>query len=58
MWTGYTYSQVSGTEVLNYVDYLIDGKYEKDLPTKKPYRGSDNQVRWKKAGEIQFVMID
>lgn len=58
MWTGYTYSQVSDLEVLNYVDYLIDGKYEKDLPTKKAYRGSDNQIRWKNTGSIQFKMID
>ena len=31
------------SKLLPYIDVLIDGKYEKDLPTKKPFRGSDNQ---------------
>ncbi|XLM22822.1 anaerobic ribonucleoside-triphosphate reductase activating protein, partial [Chromobacterium piscinae] len=26
-----------------FVDVLIDGSYRQDLPTSKPWRGSDNQ---------------
>ena len=48
VWTGYTYEQILnnryGTKMLNYIDILIDGKFEedkKDLNLK--YRGSSNQ---------------
>jgi anaerobic ribonucleoside-triphosphate reductase activating protein len=44
MWTGYVYSDVKDLEVMKHIDVLIDGKYEKDNPTKKLWRGSDNQV--------------
>ncbi len=42
MWTGYTYKDVEHLEVMRYVDVLIDGKYEQDLPP-APWRGSNNQ---------------
>ena len=47
MWTGYTYDEVAigdYSEILRYVDVLIDGKFEeakKDLNLE--YRGSTNQ---------------
>lgn len=43
VWTGYTFDQIKDSPILQYVDVLIDGKYQKDNPTTKPWRGSDNQ---------------
>ena len=47
LWTGYTLEALQAdperSKLLPYIDVPIDGKYEKDLPTKKPFRGSDNQ---------------
>ena len=56
VYTGYTFDQVP-QRVLDLVDMIIDGKYEKDLPTKKPFRGSDNQHYYAKK-DGQWVMID
>ncbi|KUM01877.1 anaerobic ribonucleoside-triphosphate reductase activating protein [Chromobacterium subtsugae] len=43
LWTGYDYEEVRELEILRFVDVLIDGRYRRDLPTSKPWRGSDNQ---------------
>ncbi|QEL55206.1 anaerobic ribonucleoside-triphosphate reductase activating protein [Chromobacterium paludis] len=43
LWTGYRHEDVADLELLHYVDVLIDGPYRQDLPTVKPWRGSDNQ---------------
>lgn len=47
LFTGYTYEQIKNdvlrSPVLESIDYLVDGRFEKDNPTKKPFRGSDNQ---------------
>ncbi|QPI17920.1 anaerobic nucleotide reductase subunit [Pectobacterium phage POP12] len=47
MWTGYTMEQAIKNplrkEILQYVDFLMDGKYDQKKPTRKPFRGSDNQ---------------
>ncbi|MXR36156.1 anaerobic ribonucleoside-triphosphate reductase activating protein [Craterilacuibacter sinensis] len=43
LWTGYRYEDIGTLALLRYIDVLIDGKYEQDLPTTKPWRGSDNQ---------------
>lgn len=50
MWSGYTFTELEQkySDILNYVDTVIDGCYQKDKPTKKPHRGSDNQIRWEK----------
>lgn len=56
VYTGYTFDQIP-QKILDLVDMIIDGKYEKDLPTKKPFRGSDNQHYYEKK-DGQWVMID
>ncbi|EOD81390.1 Ribonucleotide reductase of class III (anaerobic), activating protein [Grimontia indica] len=47
MWTGYTLANLSDAqrEVVNYVDVLVDGKFEKVLADPSlPWRGSSNQI--------------
>lgn len=56
VYTGYTFDQVP-QRILDLVDVILDGKYEKDNPTKKPFRGSDNQHYYEKK-DGQWVMID
>lgn len=45
VYTGYTYESIieSHKTCLSLIDVLIDGEYKRDLPTKKKFRGSDNQ---------------
>lgn len=47
IWTGFKFEDVQDDPIVNrifeLVDVVIDGKYEKDNPTQKPWRGSDNQ---------------
>lgn len=47
LYTGYTLGQLQNDllrqPILVEIDILVDGKYEKDKPTKKPFRGSSNQ---------------
>lgn len=48
LWTGYDiveYEAIVGK--LPDVDYIIDGRYDSDLPTTKKWRGSDNQRMFK-----------
>ncbi|WP_105492237.1 anaerobic ribonucleoside-triphosphate reductase activating protein [Escherichia coli] len=47
VYTGFTFEHISD-DVLELADIIIDGKYVKDMPTKKPFRGSDNQRMFKK----------
>jgi len=49
MWSGNKLEVISKKheELLRYVDVLIDGQYDINRPTSKPYRGSDNQKMWK-----------
>ncbi len=44
VWTGYLYEEVKDSPVLEYVDVLVDGKFEEELysPLLK-WRGSSNQ---------------
>ncbi len=49
LWTGYTYTQLRNDllrcEVLNHIDYLVDGKFVQELSKNPPpWRGSANQV--------------
>jgi len=45
IWSGFElkYLLENFPEHMKYINTVIDGKYEKDKPTKKYYRGSDNQ---------------
>lgn len=48
VYTGYTFWDLIDkgmTEILNYIDALVDGKYINSRPKAK-YRGSDNQIIW------------
>lgn len=48
LYSGYTYQEIKNdllrSPILETIDYLMDGKYEHDKPTTKPFRGSDNQI--------------
>ncbi|MGL5051092.1 MAG: anaerobic ribonucleoside-triphosphate reductase activating protein [Fusobacteriaceae bacterium] len=57
LWTGYKFNTIK-QEVLDTVDVILDGKYKRDLPTKKKWRGSDNQCMYKKNSAGQFNKID
>lgn len=61
LWTGYTFEELDKS-ILPLVDVIIDGKYKKDNPTEKPFRGSDNQRMFKKnkhlhPGDFSFIMV-
>lgn len=61
LWTGYTLNEAIelgplALNILHYIDVIIDGKYEQNNPTRKPYRGSDNQRLWKKENG-KFIEI-
>ena len=48
LWTGYTYEEIlkdkKMSEILSYVDVLVDGRYDKSLrDVSIPWRGSTNQ---------------
>ena len=44
LYTGYEWSALTGHEILNYIDVLVDGRYEKELrDTQLHWRGSTNQ---------------
>lgn len=58
MWTGYKFEDVKQDptvrEIFELIDVVIDGKYEQDNPTVKPWRGSDNQRKI----DIKTMYID
>lgn len=56
VYTGFTFEHIS-SDVLKLADIVIDGKYVKNLPTKKPFRGSDNQRMFKKVAG-GWVQVD
>lgn len=61
LWTGYTVDTMSKRvlELLaQHVDYIIDGQYECDNPTTKPFRGSDNQILYKNDCHRQFIKVE
>ena len=45
VYSGYTYKELSlcNRDVLRFCDYLIDGPYKKDIPSKCRWAGSGNQ---------------
>lgn len=52
VYTGYTFQELKEQstslvfDLQQYVDYLVDGKYEENEGHVKPFRGSDNQKIW------------
>ena len=43
-WTGFLYEDLKHKEILNYIDVLVDGRYEDELRNPKlKYCGSENQ---------------
>lgn len=54
LWTGYLFEEVEQLAVMQYVDFVIDGRYDKARSTTKPWRGSANQrlVRLSSSGEL------
>lgn len=59
LWTGYTIQELNGEQknIIDSVDMVIDGRYNKDLPTQKPWRGSDNQVQYKIVDRLPVKII-
>lgn len=60
VYTGFKMEYVSEhmNEILDYTDYLVDGKFEESLKdVSLAYRGSKNQRIWKKEGK-EFVTIN
>ena len=44
VWTGYLYDQIPNKDVLQYVDVIVDGRYEQELHDfRLKWRGSSNQ---------------
>jgi anaerobic ribonucleoside-triphosphate reductase activating protein len=44
LWTGYSFEEVKDKEIMNYIDYVVDGRYVEDLHDfRLLYRGSKNQ---------------
>lgn len=65
VWTGFLYDRdLKGKDVFNYIDVLIDGRYEDSLHDfRLKYRGSSNQrvidvKKTLKKGEIVLLNID
>ena len=60
LYTGFTleYVQEHMGEILNYLDYVVDGKFiEEERDVSLAFRGSKNQRIWKKE-EKEFKVID
>lgn len=62
LYTGYTLKEIEDSfrgEIIPYVDYLVDGRFEidkRDVSLK--FRGSSNQIIWVKNEEGKFVESD
>ena len=49
VWTGYSFKDIQNADVLEYIDYIVDGRFvecKKDLTLR--FRGSSNQHIWHK----------
>lgn len=60
LWTGYKLDsdRFRGLKIFRYLDIVIDGKYERDRPTDKPFRGSDNQRMWEFRGGMPILVVE
>lgn len=60
LWTGHTFEFLNDyySELLTYVDVIIDRKYDQNKPTENPYKGSSNQRMWvKKKGTNKHIEV-
>lgn len=59
LWTGYTLADLTHEqrEIVESVDMLIDGRYDETKKTRKPFRGSDNQVQYMIVDRIPVKII-
>lgn len=58
VWTGFTFEDIQNLEIMNYIDYLIDGRFVEELKDLKlKYRGSSNQCVYKKEGDNWVKII-
>ena len=60
VWTGYTYEDIKDNDIFNYIDVLVDGRFEeehKDLSLS--FRGSSNQriIDIQKSKECGYTVI-
>lgn len=59
LYTGYTLQQLidnGKNEILNYIDYLVDGEYIKDLrDITLAFRGSSNQTIYERNSEDKMI---
>lgn len=62
VYTGFKFEYVAEhmSEILDYVDYIVDGKFEEDKKNLSlAFRGSENQRIWKKEeGEFKVIDLD
>ena len=63
LYTGYTLEEIrnnkSMSEIIPYIDYLVDGRFEKDKrDLSLKFRGSTNQIIWVKDKEGNLVKSD
>lgn len=61
VWTGYDYESISDSPVLDYIDVLVDGRYDKTLKdVSLPYCGSSNQrvIDIKKSTKKKVVLYE
>ena len=51
LWTVYSLDDIweRTIHIYQYLDYIVDGPYLRDMPTSKPFRGSENQRLLKKV---------
>ena len=59
-YTGFTYEDIKGLEIMEYIDILVDGKYIEALKNVKLYwRGSSNQrvIDVKKSRETNGIFL-
>ena len=58
LYTGYQMCELFENEILNYVDYVVDGKYvEEERDTTLAFRGSKNQKIWWDKSYLKPIVI-
>lgn len=59
LWTGYYFDDIKDSckDILNYIDVLVDGPYDKSLPAVR-WRGSSNQSIYRRTNNNIFLKIN